>query len=233
MARQKSLIRLEGTFMGTTHVNSKAYGEHVRAARGTHKEAALNHAFKKSADDLMLSNLPAKIINDALAPLRQNLGGGMLWQEFVSLFKKQYRDKGVFDFTALTKWEVHKSYPLSRLITFSRVHAETDTSIRTVSLTVGYEGAFQFKRNYIDGYRFSVQAIFRVMEDKMAYTEVRQLPVLSLGGKAQEHEFTFAIPAKATVVLFAVKLEGCVAGEEDKSHATKGMRIEATLKINE
>jgi len=231
MARQKSLIRLEGTFMGTTHVNSKTYGEHVRAARGTHKEAVLNNAFKKSADDLMLSNLPAKIIHDALAPLRQNFGGGMLWQELVSLFKKQYRDKGGFDFTALTKCEIHKSYPLSRLITFSKVHAEGDTATGSVTFTLGYEGAFQFKRNYIDGYRFSVQAMFPVMEDKMAYAEVQQLPVLPLLRKPQLHHFTFTIPAKATVVLFAVKLEGCVAGEEDKSHATKGMRIEVVLEL--
>jgi len=231
MAKQKSLISFDGTFMGITHVNSRAYGEHVRAARGTHKPADINKAFKKSASDMVVSNLPAKMIKDALVPLRGNFGGGMLWQELVSLFKKQYKTDGAFDFTALNKCEIHKNYPLSRLITFSKVHAEVDTATGSLLLTLGYEGAFQFKRNYIDGYRFSIQAIFPVMEDKMAYTEVQQLPVLPLLRKPQLHHFTFTIPAKATVVLFAVKLEGCVAGEEDKSHATKGMRIEVVLEL--
>lgn len=232
MAKQKSVISLDGTFMGITHVNSRTYGEHVRAARGTHKPAEINQAFKKSASDMVISNLPAKMIKDALAPLRENFGGGMLWQELVSLFKKQYKTEGAFDFTALNKCDVHKRYPLTRLVTFSKAHAEADRSTGTVSFTLGHQGTFQFKRNYINGYRFSVQAIFPVIEDKTAYAEVQQLPVLPIVRKAQEHLFTFAIPAKATVVLFAVKLEGYTAGEEDKSHTTKGMRIERVLLIN-
>ena len=46
MAKANSLITLRGTHDGITFVKSPTYGDHVRAARGTHKKAKVNAAFK-------------------------------------------------------------------------------------------------------------------------------------------------------------------------------------------
>jgi hypothetical protein len=228
MAKQKSLIHFQGTFYGVTNVKSSAYGEHIRAVRGTHKPAIINEALKKSAGDMVMSNLPAKIIKDALTPLRENFGGGLLWQRLVSLFKAQYKRKSTFDFTELKGWEVLPKHPMSKLITFSKVFAKrTD---ETITLHIHYEDSPAFKFDDVDGYRFSALAIFPMLEKKTSFSELKQLPVLPISSSSQAHFFSFAIPDGASVAVIALKLEGCSKGKPDGSYSSQGLMIVEVVK---
>jgi hypothetical protein len=71
---------------GKVVVNSKAYGEHERAPRGSKSKAVLNPAMRAHGRRLRKSNIPAKLIVDALQPFRENFKGGMLWQKLVKHF---------------------------------------------------------------------------------------------------------------------------------------------------
>ena len=66
MAKSKSLLNLQGTIAGLTFVKSGAYGDHVRAERGTYKPATINASLKKEGKMIVMANLPAKIIKDAI-----------------------------------------------------------------------------------------------------------------------------------------------------------------------
>jgi hypothetical protein len=70
-------------------VNSKTYGEHKRAPRGSKSRAVLNTAMKAHDRRLRQSNIPAKLIMDALLPFRENFKGGILWQNLVIHFAAQ------------------------------------------------------------------------------------------------------------------------------------------------
>lgn len=225
MAKENSIISLRGTFENMTHVQSKTYGKHVRAARGTHKPAVINAAFKKAASEMSLSNLPAKLIKDALEPFRKDFKGGLLWQKLVSLFMMQYKVSGGFNFSELQNWEIHKEYPLSRLLRFSSITSEIDVANGTAILKVCYHEYPDFKRKYIDGYRITVLAIYPMLKDKVAVTEVDYDRIRLLNEEHSPVVSRFNIPDGAEVVIFCIKLEGYDKGIVDNSPATKGMQI--------
>ena len=72
MAKADSLITLRGSHGGITFVKSPTYGDHVRAARGTHKKAKVNAAFKKQSKKLVKANHPAQILRNAIDPYRND-----------------------------------------------------------------------------------------------------------------------------------------------------------------
>src|SRR5688500_14469423 len=99
MAKANSLITFQGTVEGFTFVKSPTYGDHVRAARGTRKKAKLNAACQAQSKKLVKSNVPAKIIKDAINPYRRDFYHGPLWQKLVSLTNDQYGKHATFDFS--------------------------------------------------------------------------------------------------------------------------------------
>ena len=78
MAKADSLITLRGTHGGITFVKSPTYGNHTRAARGTHKKAKVNAAFKRQSKKLLKANVPAQILRNAINPYRQDFLYGSL-----------------------------------------------------------------------------------------------------------------------------------------------------------
>lgn len=231
MAKQKSLIQLQGTFQGATFVSSKTYGNHLRATRGTHKPAILNDAFRKSVDDMAAANLAAKVVYDALMLLRADFKGGQLWQRLVSYFRNQYKNGGVFHFEKFNQFEVHADYPMSRLLVFSNVTHEVNRASGEVIVNLEYTGAPRFKSKYVDGYRLTVQMIFPVLEKKMARSVIQRLPALPLTDEYRFHSLKFALPAHATVGLVVVKVEGIEKGEVASGLSVKGMQIWTGIKI--
>jgi hypothetical protein len=65
-----SIIDLLRSIEGKTLVRSNAYGYHLRAKRGTHKKAVLNHICKRQTKELVKTNDLARIIKTAIDPYR-------------------------------------------------------------------------------------------------------------------------------------------------------------------
>jgi hypothetical protein len=85
MAKSKSILDLQGTFRGMTFVHSRAYGDHLRAARGTHKKAKINNVLKKEGELLVKANKPAKILHDAIKIYRDGLRDRLISRKFAHL----------------------------------------------------------------------------------------------------------------------------------------------------
>ena len=71
MAKSKRKISLADVPPGMILVRSRAYGDHVRAKRGTHKKAKLNPALKKGSIFISEANAAAKLFRDAIEPYRK------------------------------------------------------------------------------------------------------------------------------------------------------------------
>ena len=224
MAKSKSkpVFNISGTVLGITFVNSTAYGKHIRAARGTYTPVEVNEAFKATSKQLISANLPAKMIKDAIDPYRIDFVHGMLWQRLVSIFRKQYKENGAFDFKALKDFEIHSEFPLTRLVTFQST-VSFDFLQSQIMVTLDFENHPDFKESGVDGYRVTGIAIHPDLRHKTAATYQIVLPVINLKDKVKP--LTIAIPQHSDLTLLCVKLEACSKGEVVNNYATKGMKI--------
>jgi hypothetical protein len=225
MAKLHSVFELHGTLGGVTFVNSRTYGKHIRTRRGTHRPATVNKSFKENSGHLIGANRPAQIIKKALDPHRKNFACGQLWQRLVSVFRQQSRTHGKFDFLALKGVDIHKEYPLHRLISMMvKVAVDHDTSVLLVTLDYHAHPEFT-KAKYVDGYRFTVIALYPSLEKNAAITTVATSSVISLDDKVETQQFTLPMPAEAEQYLLCVKLEGMEENRLCEGMPTKGMNL--------
>lgn len=225
MAKSKSVINLQGTFGGITFVKSPTYGDHVRAARGTHKKADVNEAFKKESKKLQRANIPAKIFNDAIEPYRDNLKGGFLWPHLVSMFWKQLRDHGAFDFSNIEPFEIHTEYPFERFLSVqSKIRFDQKKSVLHVNISYDRHPRFN-KSSFIDGYRLSVIGIFPDLKKETAKSEVVNSPISRLTGEVTPLHMQLVVPPKAKSFIVCLKIEGCMKEVVNDTAATTGLRV--------
>jgi hypothetical protein len=241
MAKMRSIFKIQGTLMGVTMVNSKRYGRYVRAARGTWKEANVNKAFKEASMHLQAARVPAQIIKNAIALHRECFEGGYLWQRLLSLFCRQHKQNGAFDFFALQNMEVHESYPLARLWEPQvRACASLGKSTLHVLLSSCMHPVFAAAKS-ADGYRVQVVAIFPNLAAGCATHSALYSPVIPLGHVGEEHHhghredlsFDLPLPDNAGVCIICIKLEGMVNHTTMTGDSSKGMRIVKVIALSE
>ena len=105
-------------------VKSKAYGEHERAPRGSKSKAVSKPGYEAHGRRLRQSNIPAKLITDALQPFRENFKGGMIWQRLVKHFAAQAKKGDAYSVTGVENWDLNTQYLTSRIMT---VNVKIDT----------------------------------------------------------------------------------------------------------
>ncbi len=86
---KRSVDPFENSVSGKVTVNSKTYGVHTRAPRGSKSEAKLNDKMEETRLRTLSTNAPASLINKALEPFRKNFKGGLFYQFLQSRFSAQ------------------------------------------------------------------------------------------------------------------------------------------------
>jgi hypothetical protein len=225
MAQASSLIKLRGTLFGITFVNSKTYGKHVRAARGTYKPVQVNDTFKKMSGHLVAAQKPARVIKEAIDPYRIDFKGGMLWNRLVSLFTLQHKNNESFNLQQLEGFEIFQQYPLQRFFKIdTTVTAEKETASLKVVLTYKQHPTFP-RAKFIDAYSLQVIGIFPNLTAASAESVAADAQIISRTGKVEALSFHLPIPPGATDYLVCVKLDGISKGSVMAGHFTKGMSI--------
>jgi hypothetical protein len=229
MAKQKSFIKIQGTFGGMTSVNSKAYGEHLRSPRGTHKPAKLNNSFTESKGALVASNAPAKLIKNSLDPYRANFYDGRLWTRLVSHFKTGKNKPIMPGFLSLVGFEVHSEHPLSKI---ASVEVDLVPNYEKAELQVTIQGMAhgKFRNTHIDGCVVTVIGISPDLTYQTAYVNAVVLPVIPLK-EDFVHQITLPFPDEGDDVLICIKAEGCEKGQVSGVLKTKGMQIVKGIKL--
>lgn len=223
MAKQKSFIKIEGTFGGMTVVNSKSYGEHLRNPRGTFKKAKINEALQESAKAIIVSNVRAKVIKDVLDPFRANFYDGKMWSRLVSHFKTGKLKKEVPDFLSLVDFEIHCENPLDRISNI-KIELLPDCDGGTIKLNLHINIYKKFRSRHIDGCLLSVIGIYPDVDNEGAEATEVKLPLLPIGVDLHE-QLPLSVPKGARTVLICVKAEGCENGKPSSVLKTKGMKI--------
>jgi hypothetical protein len=230
MAKSKSVFKFQGTLAGLTFVSSVAYGDHIRAKRGTYKSATLNQAMKKSSKKLKEANVPAKIFKDAIEPYRGDLRDGTLWQRVLSCFRKQQTEPDAPDFQALNGLEIHSRYPLDRIF---EIHPAIKINNKKALLEVGLHyntPAFKKSKN-VDGYKLTVIGVFPDLKKKSAKTVSVASGIFKLKDGITDFHASLSIPGRAKTCVVCLKVEGCAQKEVVNTLATQGLRVLAAEEL--
>ena len=208
-------------------VNSLAYGRHERAPRGSKSRAVLNPAMKAHGRRLRKSNIPAKLIMDALQPFRENFKGGMLWQRLVKHFAAQAKKGDAYSVAGIESWDLNDRYLTSRLMT-TRVKINPDDSFSNLEVRVNYVFSKRFLERKKDIQAFRVTMIFLFPDFKK--NEIIADPVIlpdKLLSDTAPYEFIVRIPRRANAYLVCFKAEACANGVlyQNSANIDKAMRL--------
>jgi hypothetical protein len=231
MAKKKrSPFNISGSLLGMTHVDSQAYGKHVRADRGTYKEATLNEVLQKNADDMRRVVVVAKLVKDALDPYRENFADGRWWSRLVALFKTHYEKGQPVDFSILEGHELYEEHTLERLM--SRVDCEVKAGKGSVAITISYPWHPAFRGYRIGSYLVTLICVFIDGKDLDVEREVKEFPLIGRDEPLMPLQIQLPVPKKANVMICCVKAEGYYDdGRPSGSLKTKGMKIVKVAKI--
>jgi hypothetical protein len=232
MAKSNSPFKLQGTIGETTFVRSSTYGDHVRAKRGTYKTATINDALKRESNILLNANIPAKLIKDAIDPYRSDvMKGGSLWPRLVSLFRKQFKETGTFDFSKLDRFEIHADHPFARLLHVEpKITVDQKKSILHVDINYVNHPNFR-KVKDVDGYQLTVIVIFPNLKKNNAETDASTSKIFPLSDKVVPFQTKLTIPEKARTFVVCVGIESCVRGKVNHFRATSGLTVISTGQI--
>lgn len=198
-AGNKSIEKIE--------VNSVAYGKHTRAPRGSKTRAVLNPAMKAHGRRLRKSNIPAKLIMDALQPFRENFKGGMLWQRLVKHFAAQAKKGDTYSVNGIEYWDLNDRYLTSRLMA-PDVEIKPNDEFSNLNITINYNFSNRFleRRKDITSFRITLIFLFPDFKNNQMKTNPVVLPDKLLTDSAL-YAFMVEIPPSANSYLVCFKAE--------------------------
>jgi len=206
-------------------VNSKTYGKHERAARGSWKKATLNDAMKGHSERLIGSNLPAKLILDALVPYRTNFKGGQIWQKLVKHFAKQAKLLKDYSVLGIEYWDLNQRYPTSKILSPRvKIEAEPSSSILNITVNCEFSKRFLLRKKDITHFRITIIVMFPDFISNKISTIPILLPDKQLNDEAP-YSFIVQIPQGASSYLACFKAEACTGDKivEHPGHTDKAM----------
>jgi hypothetical protein len=190
-------------------VKSKAYGIHERAPRGSKSKAVLNPAMKAHGRRLRKSNIPAKLIMDALQPFRENFKGGMIWQRLVKHFAAQAKKGDLYSVTGIENWDLNGQYLTSRILMANvKITPEDDFSNLEIEVNYTFSKRFLERKSDITAFRVTLIFLFPDFRNNKIKTMSFVLPDKLLSDSAL-YSFIVEPPRRANSYLCCFKAEAC------------------------
>jgi len=228
MTKKRSLFNLADPLRTT--VNSKTYGRHTRASRGTKSKVEVNETLKAHNLLLTSANIPAVLVKKAIDSYRDGLPAGQLWQFLVGMFKVQLKMMLPLNVDKLMFRDISKEYTFSRLVRQGFKQAITaDRSMIRVDIEKLNP---QFRRKAIDGYQVEVIAIFFDFDRMETTSDSVSGQIVSLRHD-QVLNFELNTGKPGDRYLICLKLTGCIGGEIQTDHSSKCMCIIETGTVGE
>lgn len=195
-----SLIKIKGTLMGVTLVDSKRYGEHARAARGTYTPVTINNELVQSGERLQSSNRAAKLIFDAV---RDEHKDGGFWPDLLSVFRKQLKEDKRFSFKGLLNLECSKTHKLDTLL-HRQFEIDAVSAANTLDVTVTLLQHPKWDRKlYLDGYQLGITAVYPDFDADTVCKATARTPVILFKEELTPLHFQLPMPATdAPWILF-------------------------------
>ena len=222
MAKQKpSLFRVKGKLGNATFVSSRAYGDHVRENRGTHKEATINEVLATHAGRTNVINYVGSLFygtfNKKLARFRDS----QCWFRILSALRNSGHNDPAGMLLGLTHLEMNLAHPYQAL--FSSPF-EFDVSLSGSDLTIFYNPGPDHPAfaKPVTHYRYDIMAIYPQLAAPVlippkkpgvktpapeALYEMCDTGWISLSDDPSPYHFSFTLPDESTHYLLCLYLE--------------------------
>jgi len=192
MAKRRNRGLLSNLPPGKILVDSKAYGRHLRAARGSGSSAEVNDSMKEHSRRLLASSVPAKLIRDALIPFKTDFKGGQIWQRLLKHFAFQAKEGRDYSVSGIANWDLNSAYPTSRLMYPTVKITRTDSASELfVEVSYFFSDRFLERKGAINGFQITIIFLFPDFISNEIITIPNQLPV-----KALEDNATYTLSSK-------------------------------------
>jgi hypothetical protein len=235
--RKKPLDPFEERIPGKIKVDSKTYGVHFRAPRGSKKEAKLNPRMQEANRLTLSTNAPARLINEALKPFRENFKGGLFFQFLQQHFNAQATKSEKFSVNNLLVhtdlagdddedinedpdkfWlkqypkDINQHYPSSEMLTMT-VDVVVDMPTFTIQISIKHwmNARFLSRSDSRRSLQLTFIALFPDFEDNDISAESVELPIRGLKD-TDTFSFLMNIPVAATSYMLFWKAEACHNG---------------------
>ena len=210
-------------------MDSKRYGPHVRARRGTNKPARLNDAMEKSSHRMALATMPAKAIFDAVRAFHKD---GELWNKLIAIFRRQIRTGRPFNVIdpRFEKMECHETFTLDRLMcgTHYKISCAPQEDHLQVELSLQAHPDWSYlKWKDPFQYQLSVIAVFPYLKTHGSDREVMQGPITEFTGPAAPLSFKIPVSGGANSYMLFLLATACQFGEVIDVAHVRGMGVVA------
>lgn len=222
-----SLIKFQGTLLGVTIVNSKRYGKHARAARGTYTPITINDELQQSKERLLNSNRPAQLIFNAVRDLHKD---GGLWPDLLSVFRKQLKEDNGFSLKGLVKLECSKTHKLDTLLNRQfTIDAVSADGMLDVTVTLLRHPKW-VKKPYLDGYQLSVVVVYPDLQEDTVSKATAKTPLILFAAALAPLHFQLPMPSPDAPWILFMGVNACRKDEVYDLPQHKGM---AVVKVSE
>lgn len=214
----------------STYVDSKAYGEHKRARRGTKSKVEVNDTFKVHNVLLSGANIPASLVKKAIDTYRSDFPSGQLWQFLVGMFKTQLKMNVPLNVDQLLYKDINTDYRLSRILK-GGYNQEISSDPEIVKVELGNLNP-QFRSQSIDGVLIEVIAMYFDFNSMEYTSDSSSSPIVPL---KHEQELSFDLKAgkPGDSYLICLKLNGCIRDTMLTENSARSMQIIETGMVSE
>ena len=221
MAKQKGIIKIQGTVAGLTAVESDAYGDHLRRARGTVKNVEVNEVLQGNADHAKPINAFGSPLLRQFKRLDDGFAPGNLWSRMNGRMLRAKDIKAEKLLHALNGIEINERYPFEKLFATA---PKFEFAKRKEQLIVGVEllshPDFPSKLE-ASQFLFEVHVLF--YEGKEGWSsQVLHTGWKSLKAKLEKHELKFVIPKGAKYFLAVAGVKGGTNGKAVENFLARG-----------
>jgi hypothetical protein len=203
-------------------VNSKTYGNHVRAARGTYTKVKVNTALNDNANKMALVVKKAKPIYGLLKHYCGDFKETQLWQNLISRMHKSKTDE-FFDMLERTVGlDMNSKLPLKRFA--CKPIAEVKITRQKLHISLGKCNAPQFKK-YANSYLYELCVLFLTGNEEPGAFVTAQSPWTDIVKAPLQDTMSFKKPAGMNYYILCFKLQGGRNEKAGDGHGNTGIRI--------
>ena len=203
-------------------VKSRAYGIHMRAARGSKTPVEVNKVLKKNAAKTVVINAAAKRVNDLLKGCGKPFKEAMLWQGMLGRMRKAASDDLMKLLKTLEGMELNSKYPLQRF--GSGLLALVKWSKKTCAVSLHSSMLTHIKSSDTQ-YCYELFLLLLGKDEKHDGLLSGRTEWKDKGEADGESTFSFSMPRKMEYYVLCLHLMTGTDGKETGTLASRGMRI--------
>ncbi len=226
MAKAKrSLLGLSGTIGGLTHVQSGAYGYHVRLPRGTIKPAHVNNVLEQNAGRAKKVTAFAKQLHYCFKDMAKDFIQRQLWQ---AMLKRMFAVKttSVHELLlSMEELELNKAYKLEKILgTVPPVKVTSRNNRVNIQMSPLPKPDFPGKGSG-DSYRYELFITWIDGKGTRFEGDAQNSRWIGLEEDAVKLSFNFTKQKWVKNTMIVLKIDRGLKGEPDTRFAGTGMRV--------